>query len=171
MTVSDTEFRSTLGRFATGVTVVATLVEGAPVGLTVNAFASVSLDPPLVMISLDRRSRLYSAITRTGFFAASILAADQDELSRRFAGQTADRENRFRDVPWRAEATGAPILDGVVAWVDCRVEAMYPGGDHTVILGRVEALDVYPGEPLLYYRGRYGRLDMTAGAPLSKNTP
>jgi 3-hydroxy-9,10-secoandrosta-1,3,5(10)-triene-9,17-dione monooxygenase reductase component len=122
------------------------------------------------MISVDRHSRLYAAISNSGFFAASILADGQDDLSRRFAGQTADRENRFRDVPWHADATGAPILEGSVGWVDCRVEAIYPGGDHMLILGRVETLGFNSGEPLLYYRGRYGRLDMTASAPL-KNTP
>jgi 3-hydroxy-9,10-secoandrosta-1,3,5(10)-triene-9,17-dione monooxygenase reductase component len=171
MTISDAEYKATLGRFATGVAVVATIAEGTPFGLTVNAFASISLDPHLVMISVDRRSHLHDAVSRSGFFAASILAADQEELSRRFAGQTADREDRFHGVLWHAEATGAPVLEGVVSWVDCKVEAMYPGGDHTLMLGRVEALGVNPGEPLLYYRGRYGRLDLPAGAPLRKNMP
>jgi flavin reductase (DIM6/NTAB) family NADH-FMN oxidoreductase RutF len=138
--------------------------------LTVNAFASVSLNPPLVVISVDRHSRLYAAISNSGFFAASVLAESQGDLSRRFAGQTADRENRFRDVVWHADTTGAPILEGAVGWVDCRVEAIYPGGDHMLILGHVETLGFNSGEPLLYYRGRYGRLDMSASAPL-KNTP
>ncbi len=168
MTVSDAEFRAVLGRFPTGVTVVATCEEKTPVGLTVNAFASISLDPPLVMISVDRRSHMYDAIPQAGYFAASILTSAQQELSRRFAGQTGDRNDRFHGVGWRTEATGAPILSGALAWVDCRVEAIYPGGDHSIILGRVEALGFTAGDPLLYYRGRYGRIDLPANVTLRK---
>lgn len=166
MTVSDAEFRAVLGRFATGVTVVATCEGKTPVGLTVNAFASISLDPPLVMVSIDSHSYLHGAIERTGFFAASILGQEQQELSRQFAGQTGDRSNRFHGVPWRTEVTGAPVLSVALAWVDCRVEAIYPAGDHSIALGRVVALGGVPGEPLLYYRGRYGRLEMPADATL-----
>ncbi len=168
MTVSDTEFRAVLGRFPTGVTVVATCEGQAPVGLTVNAFASISLDPPLVMISIDKHSHLHDAIPQAGFFAVSTLSSEQKELSRRFAGQTGDREDRFRGVSWRTEATGAPILSDALAWVDCRVEAIYAGGDHSIILGRVEALGVASGEPLLYYRGSYGRIELSADATARK---
>ncbi len=168
MTVSDAEFRTVLGRFATGVTVVATCDGKTPVGLTVNAFASISLDPPLVMISIDKRSHLNDAIPQAGFFAVSILTTEQQELSRRFAGQTGDRANRFRDVSWRTEATGAPILNEALAWVDCRVEALYDGGDHRIFLGRVEALGSTSSAPLIYYRGRYGRIEMPADVTIHK---
>jgi 3-hydroxy-9,10-secoandrosta-1,3,5(10)-triene-9,17-dione monooxygenase reductase component len=171
MTVSDSEFRAALGRFPTGVTVVATCEGKSPIGLTVNAFASISLDPPLVMVSIDRRSHLHDAIPRAGYFAASILTVEQQELSRRFAGQTAHRSDRFYSVSWRTESTGAPVLNGALAWVDCRVEAMYPGGDHSIVLGRVEALGFAAGEPLLYYRGRYGHIDLPADAALRKVDP
>lgn len=168
MTVSDADFRAVLGRFATGVTIVTTREGETPLGLTVNAFASISLDPPLVMISIDRHSYLHTAIPQAGYFAASILTADQQELSRRFAGQTGDRADRFHGLALRVAATGAPILSDALAWVDCRVEAIYPGGDHIVVLGRVEALGAQPGAPLLYYRGRYGELETPADAPLRK---
>lgn len=166
MAVSDAEFRTALGRFATGVTVVATCDGQTPVGLTVNAFASISLDPPLIMVSIDKRSYLHGAIARAGYFAASMLGEKQQEMSRRFAGQTGDRTDRFSDVSWRPEVTGAPVLNDALAWVDCRVEATYPGGDHSIVLGRVVALGVAPGDPLLYYRGRYGRLELAADATL-----
>ncbi len=171
MTVSDAEFRATLGRFATGVTVVATCEGKSPIGLTVNAFASISLEPPLVMISIDKRSHMNVAIPQEGAFAVSILTTEQQELSRRFAGQIGDRANRFRGVSWRTEATGSPILSDALAWIDCRVEAIYDGGDHSIILGRVEALGTATGEPLLYYRGQYGSLELPADAALRKSNP
>lgn len=169
--LSDQDFRAAMGRFATGVTVVTTLDGQAPLGLTVNAFASLSLDPPLALIAIDRRSRLHIALPQAGFFAASILSAEQAELSRRFAGQTADRADRFHGVSWRRAVTGAPVLDGALAWVDCRVEAVYPGGDHSIIVGRVLALESYAGEPLLYFRGAYGQIDAPADVPLRKILP
>lgn len=168
MTVSDADFKAVLGRFATGVTVVTTREDQTPLGLTVNAFASISLDPPLVMISIDRHSYLHGAVPRLGFFAVNVLAAEQQELSRRFAGQTGDSSHRFHDLPWRREYTGAPVLEAALAWVDCRVEAMYPAGDHSIILGHVQALGLAPGEPLLYYRGRYGALELPAGSAARK---
>lgn len=169
MTVSDAEFRAVLGRFPTGVTVVATCEGQAPVGLTVNAFASISLDPPLVMISIDKHSHLHDAIPQARIFAVSMLTTEQQELSKRFAGQTGDRTDRFRGVNWRTEATGAPILSDALAWVDCRVEAIYDGGDHSIILGRVEALGATNDDPLLYYRGRYGRIELSASATPRKS--
>ncbi|HEX9038385.1 MAG TPA: flavin reductase family protein [Ktedonobacterales bacterium] len=171
MIVSDADFRAILGRFATGVTVVTTLAGQTPLGLTVNAFASISLDPPLVMVSIDRNSFLHSAIPQAGFFATTILAADQQDLSRRFAGQIGDRAHRFQGVKWRAGETGAPVLADALGWVECRVEAVYPAGDHSIILGRVVALGSVPGDPLLYYRGHYGEIDMPAGAPLRQVKP
>ena len=166
MTVSDAEFKAVLGRFPTGVTVVTTCDGERPAGLTVNAFASISLDPPLVMASIDRRSHLHDLVARAGFFAANILGAHQQETSRRFAGQTTDRYERFRQTAWHVGRTGAPLLAEAIAWVECRVVQMYPAGDHTIFLGQVEALGSGPGEPLLYYRAGYGAFiaDSNAGA-------
>ncbi|HEX8996243.1 MAG TPA: flavin reductase family protein [Ktedonobacterales bacterium] len=166
MTISDAEFKSVLGRFPTGVTVVTTCDGERPAGVTVNAFASVSLDPPLVMVSIDKRSHLHDLIAQTGFFAANILAAHQEDISRRFAGQTADRNERFRQIPFHEGVTGAPLLDDAIAHVECRVAAIYPGGDHSLILGKVEGLGARTGDPLIYYRARYGALDLDADAGL-----
>jgi flavin reductase (DIM6/NTAB) family NADH-FMN oxidoreductase RutF len=160
MTVSDAEFKSVLGRFPTGVTVVTTCDGERPAGVTVNAFASVSLRPPLVMVCIDKRSHLHDLVAQSGFFVANILGAHQQELSRRFAGQTGDRNERFRQTPYHLGVTGAPVLDGVLAHVECRVLAIYPGGDHSIFLGQVEAMGATAGEPLAYYRARYGALDM-----------
>ena len=164
MTVSDAEFRAVLGRFPTGVTVVTTCDGARPSGVTVNAFASVSLDPPLVMVCIDKRSHLHDLVARMGFFAANILGAGQREVSRRFAGQTTDRNDRFHLTPYHTGVTGAPILEGAIAHVECRLVAVYPGGDHSIFLGQVVALDATSGEPLAYYRARYGALEMDVDA-------
>lgn len=164
MTVSDAEFKSVLGRFATGVTVVTTCDGEQPVGVTVNAFASVSLDPPLVMVSIDKRSHLHDIVKQSGFFAANILGAHQQEISRRFAGQTGDRNERFHLTPYHAGVTGAPLLDDAIAHVECRVFAVYPGGDHSLFLGQVEGLGATAGDPLVYYRARYGAFDVDVDA-------
>ncbi len=167
MTVSDAEFRAVLGRFPTGVTVVTTCDGARPAGVTVNAFASVSLDPPLVMVCIDKRSHLHDLVARTGVFAANILGRRQQDVSRRFAGQTADRNDRFHLTPYHDGVTGAPILDGSIAHVECRLVAVYPGGDHSIFLGQVVAVDATTGEPLTYYRARYGALDMTVDASVA----
>ncbi len=164
MTVSDAEFKSVMGRFATGVTVVTTCDGERPAGVTVNAFASVSLDPPLVMVSIDKRSHLHDLVARAGFFAANILGAHQQEISRRFAGQTGDRNERFRQTSYHEGVTGAPILDESIAHVECRVVAVYPGGDHSIFLGQVEGLGAAAGDPLVYYRARYGAFDVDVDA-------
>lgn len=156
MTVSDADFKAVLGRFPTGVTVVTTCDGERPAGLTVNAFASISLDPPLVMVSIDRRSHLHDIVWRAGFFAANILGAHQQATSRRFAGQTTDRNERFHQTAWHIGRTGAPLLDEAIGWVECRVVQVYPAGDHSIFLGQVEALGSGPGDPLLYYRAGYG---------------
>ncbi len=158
MTVSDAEFKAVLGRFPTGVTVVTSCDGERPVGVTVNAFASVSLDPPLALVCIDRRSHLHDVVVRAGYFAANILGAEQAEESRRFAGQSGDRNERFRQTPFHSGTTGAPILDAAIAHVECRVVAVYPGGDHSIFLGEVVALGASAGEPLIYYRARYGSL-------------
>lgn len=165
MTVSDMEFKSVMGRFPTGVTVVTSCDGEQPAGLTVNAFASISLDPPLVMVSIDKRSHLHDIVAHAGVFAANVLGADQQEISRRFAGQTGDRNDRFRQTPYHAGHTGAPLLDVAIAHVECRVVAHYPAGDHTIFLGQVESLGASAGEPLVYYRARYGSFsaDVDAG--------
>ncbi len=166
VTVQD--FKATMGRFASGVTVVTTRLGGLRAGLTVNAFCSLSLEPPLVLICVDRASRVHDVLVQAGIFAVNILTAGQEEVSRCFAGQSERRWQDFCDCATHTVATGAPVLDQALGFVDCRVTDVFPGGDHSVIVGRVEALGARAGEPLLYYRGRYlppKRSSRRAGTP------
>jgi flavin reductase (DIM6/NTAB) family NADH-FMN oxidoreductase RutF len=160
------EFRQVLGHLPTGVTVVTTVDElGQPTGLTASAVASVSLHPPLVLVCVSQKAQSYPAMAAAGKFAVNVLALGQEPLSRRFA-TTAPGIEKFKDVGYRSGKLGLPILDGALASFECTVVHAYPGGDHTIFVGQVEA--GAPGgnthEPLLYYRGRYRRLD-TAGDP------
>ncbi|MBT9283339.1 MAG: flavin reductase family protein [Hydrogenibacillus schlegelii] len=146
-------FRRTMGRFATGVTVI-TVAHGDTVhGMTANAFMSVSLDPPLIVVSVDRRARMHERLEQATHFAVNVLAADQIPLSQHFAGRV-DPTLAIRFVrkgPWA-------FLPGVLAEIGCAVYARYDGGDHTLFLGRVEHLASYEGDPLLFYQGRYRTL-------------
>jgi len=164
MRVTDAEFRAVLGRFASGVTVVTTLREGQPHGVTVNAFTSLSLDPPLVLICIDKTSHIHNILLETGVFAANILCEDQRDLAACFAGRSERRYRDFCEARYHAEATGAPVFDSALGWVDCRIVNVYPGGDHSIIVGQVEAMGGTDQEPLLYYRATYGRLDPNAPA-------
>lgn len=156
-TIDDARFRQVLGRFATGVTVVTGLARGEPVGLAVNSFTSVSLEPPLVAFCVAERSRTWPRLRSEGNFCVNILAEDQEALSRAFAGRPPDR---FLGVGWRPGRSGAPILAGVVAWIECAVEAEHAAGDHVIVVGRVQDLDVgHEGRPLVFYRGGYGRFE------------
>ena len=157
-TIDDARFRQVLGRFATGVTVVTGVVGGDPVGLAVNSFTSVSLEPALVAFCVAKASRTWPRLRATGSFCVNILAEDQEALSRAFAGRPPDR---FRGVGWRPGPSGTPILTDVLAWVECAVEAEYDAGDHVIVVGRVRDLDVgHEGRPLVFYRGGYGRFEI-----------
>lgn len=169
MAVDTNLFRAVMSRFATGVTVVTTCKGTERHGITVNAFTSVSLDPPLVLICIDRTSHVHDILIESGVFAVNILAEEQQHLSDCFAGHS---EYRFRDfcgATFHTDITGAPVLDGTLGHVDCRVVDVFPGGDHSIIVGRVEALDSGESDdPLLYYRSRYvqpGEHLTTAGEP------
>lgn len=150
-------FRDVLGRFCTGVTVVTSMTEGEPVGMTCQSFSSVSLDPPLVLFCPAKGSRAWPRMQRAGFFCVNLLSHDQLELSNGFAARGTDK---FAGVPWRPSATGAPLLDGVLGWVDCTIYAVHEAGDHYVVIGRVMDLGVEEApHPLLFYKGRYARTD------------
>lgn len=156
MPVSKDEFRAALGRFASGVTVVTTIGEdNKPVGITVSAFASVSLDPPLVLACVDKRASVHDCLCEGKHFAVNILAEDQEHLSRLFASKDQDR---FTQAAYHTGITGAPLLDGAVAVLECRVVHAYPGGDHTIIVGEVESASIADHKPLAYHRGGYARL-------------
>ena len=155
--VAPDDFRAVLGRFATGITVVTTTSpNGTPVGLTVNSFTSVSLDPPLVLFCLDRAAGSLEAFQASGGFAVNILAAGQEAISARFADPDAPRFSADRTERW---VTGAPILSDALAALDCSVSARHEGGDHVIMVGRVERLGILSdGDPLVYWRGDYRRL-------------
>lgn len=133
-------FRKVMGQFTTGVTIATTRSQAGIAGLTVNSFTSVSLDPLLVLICVDLRSQALPFIREGGVFAVNILAQEQEELSNCFASSSIERYNYFCHASYRVAATGAPILDGTLGFIDTRVVAEYPGGDHAIFLGQVEAM-------------------------------
>lgn len=155
--IDASEFRRVMGHFATGVTIVtARGPEGTPCGLTVNAVASVSLQPTLIVVCVDRAADSHDCIRGAGIFAVNVLEGERGEtLSRRFSDW--DLRDRFSGIAHHAEHTGAPVLDDALAWLDCTVTQAFPAGDHTLFLGEVLAADARAGSPLLFYRGGYGR--------------
>jgi 3-hydroxy-9,10-secoandrosta-1,3,5(10)-triene-9,17-dione monooxygenase reductase component len=146
-----------MARFATGVTVITSTGTDGPAGMTANAVASLSLDPLLVMAGFDLRSRTLAAVRRSRRFAVNVLASDQEEVSRIFASKQPEPE-KFTACTHRVRA-GVPVIDGALAWVCCRVSAVYPGGDHVIVVGEAMEMGGNGGEPLLFYGGRYRRLD------------
>ena len=156
MAVDKAEFRRALGHFATGVTVVTTkLVTGQLAGITVNAFSSLSLNPPLVLVCIDKKARLHDSLEVGGNFAVNMLGDDQEAISRRFASSEPDQ---FREIGYTQGVTGAPLITGSIATVECRIVERLNGGDHTIVVGEVEATAVLEGKPLLYFRGGYCQL-------------
>jgi flavin reductase (DIM6/NTAB) family NADH-FMN oxidoreductase RutF len=155
--ITREDFRNVLGAFATGVTVVTTRGEEHAYGMTANAFSSVSLDPPLILICARRASEGTERIERNGVFAVNILAEHQEPLSRYFASQERPRgRDAFSEVPHRALVSGAPILDGTVAYLDCSLHAAHDAGDHRIFIGEVLALEFNPdARPLLFHSGAY----------------
>lgn len=153
-------YRQIMGRFATGVTVVTTEVEGRLHGITVNALASVSLEPLLLLICIDKGAQAHEEIDSCRSFAVNFLTVDQEELSRLFARRGEPEPGRLRGVSYHTGSHGAPVLDGCLAHLECAVHDRWPAGDHTIFLARVLAGDL--GEdapPLLFHRGRYGRME------------
>ncbi|MBW5482436.1 flavin reductase family protein [Streptomyces bambusae] len=157
--VSPAEFRAVLGNFASGVTVITAPPgeeEDGPAGFACQSFASLSLDPPLVTFMVARTSTTWPRIARAGVFCVNILGSDQGELCRAFAVSGADKFAGVTHTP--APVTGSPRLDDVPAWIDCRIHAVHTGGDHLIVVGRVEAMGAAgEGDPLLFHKGRFGR--------------
>jgi len=151
------DFRQLLGRFATGVTIITlALPDGQPAGMTASSLTSVSLDPPLVLVCIDHAAELYDALLASPGFVLNILEASQESLSRRFATKHIDR---FDGIGYRTSPEGQPILDGVLASIECAPYATFPGGDHTIVVGRVLRGATTDGAPLVYFRGGYTGLD------------
>ena len=152
------DFRNTLGRFATGVTVItAKAADGSPIGVTISSFNSVSLDPPLILWSLSLSSPNLAAFRDADHYAVNILAFGQQDLSDRFASR---RSDRFADLPIHTGLAGVPLLDGCCAWFECSNEAHYPGGDHLIFVGHVEHFAAGEAQaPLVFHNGAYRRLE------------
>lgn len=158
MTIDPDSFRSVLGRFASGITVVTTQdADGLDVGMTVSAFCSVSLRPPLVQVCIDHAASAYSACRTAARFAVNILASDQEALSRRFAA--VDSAHRFDGIGYVRGESGLVLLEDALAHLECRVIAQHPAGDHTLFIAEVERGSARDARPLLYYRGGYAQLE------------
>jgi 3-hydroxy-9,10-secoandrosta-1,3,5(10)-triene-9,17-dione monooxygenase reductase component len=147
------KFRRVLGRFPTGVTIITALGANGPVGMAVNSFTSVSLEPPLVLFCAAKSSSTWPHIRKAGAFTVNVLGVDDEQLCRRFALKGADR---FRDVLYGIGATGAPVLKGVAAHLDCTIDALHDAGDHVIVVGLVADLEADDEiEPLVFHGGAY----------------
>jgi 3-hydroxy-9,10-secoandrosta-1,3,5(10)-triene-9,17-dione monooxygenase reductase component len=152
--VDPAEYRRVVGHFPSGVTLITAQDAEGPVGFACQAFSALSLDPPLVLFSVAHTSTTWPRIKAIGRFCVNFLTAEQGDTARAFAVSGADK---FAGVTWRESQLGSPILDAVHGWIDCTIEAEYPGGDHTIVIGRVHSLDAHSeSEPLLFHRGSFG---------------
>jgi flavin reductase (DIM6/NTAB) family NADH-FMN oxidoreductase RutF len=151
--VDPSRFRSVMGNFATGVTVITATGPAGPVGMTANAIASLSLDPLLLLVAFDNSARTLTVVRDTQRFGVNVLAAGQERLARLFASK-APEAAKFAGVPHSVH-DGLPVIDGGLAWVGCRLETLLPGGDHTIGIGAVESAEAGDGDPLIWFRGSY----------------
>jgi 3-hydroxy-9,10-secoandrosta-1,3,5(10)-triene-9,17-dione monooxygenase reductase component len=148
-------FRRTLGHYPTGVCAITAMQGHTPVGMIVGSFTSVSLEPPLVAFFPDRRSTSWPKIKAAGRFCVNILSEDQQDVCYALSAKTG---NKFEAIRYRVSGTGLPIIDGVVAWIDCDLHNVDEAGDHFIAIGKVHSLDVeHPGNPLLFFKGGYGQ--------------
>ena len=156
MSVSPELFRNTLAKFCTGVTIVTTKNQEGMHGLTVNAFTSVSLDPPLILVCIQKNGLSHSTLSECEAFVVNILSEEQKELSDRFANPALDSEERFQDLSFRVSENGIPILAGNLGHLECRVVNQFKGGDHTIFVSQVENAGFSEEKrPLLFYESRY----------------
>jgi 3-hydroxy-9,10-secoandrosta-1,3,5(10)-triene-9,17-dione monooxygenase reductase component len=155
MTPDEASFRTVLGHFATGVTIITAMDGDEPIGVSANSFTSVSLDPPLVLFCAAKASTTWPRIEAAGRFTVNILNDHQEDVCRVFATKGADR---FSRIGWRTSANGQPILHDSLAYIDCEMQEQHDAGDHIIVVGRVQELGVLSEEgPLLFYRGGYGK--------------
>ncbi len=151
--VSATQFKAAMRHFPTGVTVVTSVREGEPRGVTVSSFASVSVEPPLVLICINREARSYLYISTSKIFCVNVLAGDQQALGERFSGKR--REKQFDGVQYHVDVTGAAVLDGCVSHLDCEVVEEHHAGSHSIFIGSVRSCRSRAGSPLGYYNGEF----------------
>ncbi len=147
------EFRAVMRRFPTGVTIITTVLEGKPKGFTANAFASVSAEPPMVLVCVNRQARTHPLISQAGRFCVNVLSLDQQALAERFASKSV--EDPFADVDVRFATTGSPVLGGTLAYLDCELAEEHSAGTHTIFLGTVLACGASDGAPLGYFNAAY----------------
>jgi len=157
-TFDAAKFRQVLGHFPTGVTVVTARTPDGPVGMAIGSFTSLSLEPPQVLFCAGKQSSSWPRIRATGTFCVNILAEDQEDVCRVFASRAADK---FAEVGWRRSGNGSPIIDGSLAYIDCRIDGVIESGDHFIVIGGVQDLEVlHEGGPLVFFRGGYGRFSV-----------
>jgi 3-hydroxy-9,10-secoandrosta-1,3,5(10)-triene-9,17-dione monooxygenase reductase component len=152
--LDQARFREVLGHFATGITIVTASEDGEPVGFSCQSFAALSLDPPMVILAPAKSSTSWPRIAEAGAFAVNILAEHQEAICLNFAVSGGDK---FDGVAWTAGTTGAPLIKGSLATIECTLGAIYEGGDHELVTGLVVAMEVGSGSPLLFYRSGFGR--------------
>jgi 3-hydroxy-9,10-secoandrosta-1,3,5(10)-triene-9,17-dione monooxygenase reductase component len=152
--LDQARFREVLGHFATGVTIVTASEDGEPVGFSCQSFAALSLDPPMVILAPAKSSTSWPRIAEAGAFAVNILAEHQEAICLNFAVSGGDK---FDGVAWTVGITGAPLIKGSLATIECTLGAIYEGGDHELVTGHVVAMEVGSGSPLLFYRSGFGR--------------
>ncbi len=158
---SAESFRQVMGAFATGVTIVTTRCGGTIHGLTANSFCSVSLEPMLILVCVDKQAFSHNLIARGRNFAVNILKAAQQDLAEKFSNNELNAKQRYEDLVYRTAVTGAPILEESLAWLDCELAAAHDGGDHDIFVGKVLALGKNESQPpLLYFQGRYQTLKL-----------
>ena len=158
--IDGAEFRRIMGHYPTGVCAITAMVDGAPVGMVVGSFTSVSLDPPLVAFLPDRKSTSWPRIEAAGRFCVNVLAEHQEGVCRALSSKAA---TKFDAVPYRLSDAGLPILDDIVAWIDCDLYAVHEAGDHFIAIGQVHSMAVeHPHRPLLFFKGGYGQFALLA---------
>ncbi|MCU1495160.1 MAG: flavin reductase domain protein FMN-binding protein [Acidimicrobiaceae bacterium] len=155
------QFKDVMGRFATGVSVVTAIEDDVPVGFTCQTFVSLSIDPPLVALAPAKSSTSWPRIALAGAFCVNVLASDQVAVGRKFARSGGDK---FDGVSWRRGATGAPVIEDVLAWVDCELELVHDAGDHELVVGRVIGLGASEGAPLIFYRSSFASICPLTGS-------
>jgi flavin reductase (DIM6/NTAB) family NADH-FMN oxidoreductase RutF len=147
------ELRQVMGHFATGVTVITTMDKaGTPFGLTANAFTSLSLNPPLVLICVDKGVQCYSCFEESKVFAVNVLSEEQEEISRRFATKGI---KKFSGIKWHMSENGVALLDGAIGYIECKVVKSYDGGDHTIYIGEILRASSAGNRPLIFFKGQY----------------
>ena len=169
MAVTQTEFRSALGSFATGVTVITVDYEGEVHGMTANAFSSVSLDPPLVLVCVDHRARTHAHLHARKRFGVNVLAENQQNISEYYARPAQDHRHAEQEAGAHFDRTahGTPVLNGALAYLECRLHSAQDAGDHTIFIAEVEEVVVRGGDPLLYHRGEYRTIGGFQGVVVS----